>query len=159
MGRTKKRRMKRPAMEMAQARRRGGEVEVEAADEARGIEKADAEAGGEVVERDEREGEEAPEDEGVGDAGQRALADDFGLAEDFPEEIPDALADGEEMEAGVFARLAESCRRLRRSASRRDDPARRAGRAAMPQTGAEVGRRSAEQMHGRPSNPFANLCN
>jgi hypothetical protein len=43
-----------------------------------------------------------PEDEGVGQAGKRAFADDFGLAEDFPEEIPDALADGEEMEAGSF---------------------------------------------------------
>ena len=37
--------------------------------------------------------------------GQRALADDFGLAEHFPDEIPDALADGEEMEARVFFRL------------------------------------------------------
>ena len=58
---------------------------------------------GEVVERDQGEGEESPEDEGVGDAGQRALADDFGLAEDFPDEVADAAGDGAEREAEVFA--------------------------------------------------------
>ena len=46
--------------------------------------------------------QEGPEDEGVGEAGERALADDFGLEEDFPDEVADALADGEEMEAGSF---------------------------------------------------------
>jgi hypothetical protein len=55
-----------------------------------------------VVERDQGKGAEGPEDEGVGEAGQRALADDLGLAEDFPEEVPDALADGEEVEAASF---------------------------------------------------------
>ncbi len=58
-----------------------------------------------MVQGNEGEGAESPEDEGVGQAGKRALADHFGLAEDFPEEIPDALADGEEMEGGVFLRL------------------------------------------------------
>ena len=58
-----------------------------------------------MVERDQGEGAEAPEDKGVGEAGERALADDFGLAENFPEEIPDAAAEGEEVEASVFFRF------------------------------------------------------
>jgi len=41
----------------------------------------------------------------VGEAGERALADDFGLEEDFPDEVADALGDGEEVEAGIFFRL------------------------------------------------------
>ena len=56
-----------------------------------------------MVERDQGEGEESPEDEGVGDAGEWALADDFGLAEDFPDEVFDALRDGAEGPAEVFA--------------------------------------------------------
>ena len=105
-GRTRKRRIKRPRMLAAQARAKSAaEIEIEAAEEPGGVQKADAEADGAMVERDEGEGEKRPEDEGVGEAGQRALADDFGLAEDFPEEVPDALADGEEVEAGVFFRF------------------------------------------------------
>jgi len=80
----------------------GGEVKVEAAKEACGGEKAQAETDGEVVQRDQGKGAESPEDEGVRQAGQRALADDLGLKGYFPEEIPEALADGEEAEAGVF---------------------------------------------------------
>ena len=80
----------------------GGELGVEAAEEAGGIEESEAEANREVIEGHEGEGAESPEDEGVGDAGQGALADDFGLAEHFPEEVPDAFADGSEAEARVF---------------------------------------------------------
>jgi hypothetical protein len=54
-----------------------------------------------VVERDEGKGAEGPEDEGVGEAGKWALANDLGLAENFPEEVPEALADVSEMKAGV----------------------------------------------------------
>jgi hypothetical protein len=54
-----------------------------------------------MVERDQGEGAESPEDEGVGDAGQGALLNDFRLEHHFGEEIPDALADGLEGEAGV----------------------------------------------------------
>jgi hypothetical protein len=39
------------------------------------------------------------------EAGQRALADDFGLEEHFTDKIPNAFADGKEMEAGVFLRF------------------------------------------------------
>ncbi len=85
-------------------RKGGGEPEVEAADPAVGIEEAEAKAGGEMVERDERKGEKSPEDESVGETGERALLDDFGLADDFPEEVPDALADGRDVEVGIFAR-------------------------------------------------------
>ena len=73
-----------------------------------GIEETDSEADGEVVQRDEGEGAESPEDEGVGEAGQGALADDFGLADDFPEEVPDAFADGREAEFGVFSGFEDS---------------------------------------------------
>ena len=55
-----------------------------------------------MIEADEGEGEESPEDEGVGEAGERALADDLALAEDLPEEVPDAAADGLEGEVRVF---------------------------------------------------------
>ena len=58
-----------------------------------------------MVEADQGEGEESPEDEGVEEAREWALADDLGLAEDFPEEIPSAFADMGEMKAGIFARL------------------------------------------------------
>ena len=52
---------------------------------------------------DEGEGEKAPEDEGVGDARGGALLDDLGLAEDLPDEVPNAAAEGMEGEAGVLA--------------------------------------------------------
>jgi len=77
----------------------GGEEEVEAV----WLQESYAQAGCEVVEGDESEGEESPEDEGVGDAGKRALADDFGLEEDFAGERPDTFGDGAEREAEVFA--------------------------------------------------------
>jgi len=54
-----------------------------------------------VVERDECEGAKGPEDEGVGQAGERTLPDDLSLAENFPKEVPDAFADVGEMKAGV----------------------------------------------------------
>ena len=84
-------------------RPRGREREVEAADEACRRQEGEAQAGGEVVERDQGEGEESPEDEGVGDAGKGTLADDFGLAEDFAGERPDAAGDGAEGESEVLA--------------------------------------------------------
>jgi len=79
-----------------------GEEEVEAAEEAFWREEAEAYADEEVVGGDEGEGEESPEDEGVGDAGGGSLLDDFGLAEDLPEEEPDAAAEGVEGEVFVL---------------------------------------------------------
>jgi hypothetical protein len=58
-----------------------------------------------MIERDQYKGAETPEDEGVGEAGQRTLADNLGLKEHLADKIPDALADGEEVEAGVFLRF------------------------------------------------------
>ena len=69
-----------------------------------GWRKANAHADGEMVQRDQGEGEESPEDEGVGEAGQRALADDFGLADDFADERPDAVGDRAQGEAEVLLR-------------------------------------------------------
>ena len=58
-----------------------------------------------MVERDQGEGAEGPEDEGVGQAGEGALADDLGLAEHLPDELPDSLADREEAKAGILLRF------------------------------------------------------
>ncbi len=85
-------------------RPRRGEGEVEAADEARGRKEGEAQACGEVVERDQGEGQESPEDEGVSDARQWTLADDFGLAENLPDEDADSPGDGAKREAEVFTR-------------------------------------------------------
>jgi hypothetical protein len=38
----------------------------------------------------------------MGEAGERALTNDFRLAKDLPDEVPDALAEGKDMKAGVF---------------------------------------------------------
>ncbi len=58
-----------------------------------------------MVERDQGKGAEGPEDEGMRQAGKRALANDFALEEHLPDKIPNALADGEEVKAGVFLRF------------------------------------------------------
>jgi hypothetical protein len=55
-----------------------------------------------VVERDHDEGAEGPEDAGVSDAGGGALADDFGLEENFRDEVADAVGEGEQVEARVL---------------------------------------------------------
>ena len=39
----------------------------------------------------------------MGESGKGAFANDFGLAEDFPEEFPDAGSEWEEGKGGVFA--------------------------------------------------------
>ncbi len=56
-----------------------------------------------MVEGDQGEGEESPEDEGMGNAWKRPLADDFGLTQDFPDEVFHALRDGSERPAEVLA--------------------------------------------------------
>lgn len=58
-----------------------------------------------MVESDQRKGAKGPEDGGVGKTGKRALANDLGLEEDFPDEVTDALAEGEEAEVRIFFRL------------------------------------------------------
>ena len=40
-----------------------------------------------------------------GQSRERALADDFGLAEYLPDKVPNAFADGEEVKTGVFLRF------------------------------------------------------
>src|SRR6185437_7242479 len=84
-------------------RERRCEIEVEAAEEARGIEKASPEPNGTVVERDQGEGAESPEDERVRQSRQRSLPNDLGLAEDLGEEIPCAPGDMVEVKARVLA--------------------------------------------------------
>lgn len=80
----------------------GHYVEIEAADVACGVEKTQAEDDGAMVESDQRKGAEGPEDGGVGKTWKQALANDFGLAKDLPYEVPHALAEGEDAEAGVL---------------------------------------------------------
>src|ERR1700679_1499387 len=82
-----------------------GKVKVEGANEAIGPEEADAEAHRAMVEGDQSKGQKCPEDQGMGQPGEGALANDLGLAENFPEEIRDAFGNGEKMEVGVFFRL------------------------------------------------------
>ena len=56
-----------------------------------------------MVQGHQGESEESPEDEGVGEAGNWALADDLRLEEDFANKRPDAFRDGRERPAQVFA--------------------------------------------------------
>ena len=83
----------------------GGEVVIETPKLAGGRKEAKSQDDGAMIKRDQREGAEGPEDEGVGQTGEGPFADDFGLAEHLPYKIPDALADREEAKAGVLLRF------------------------------------------------------
>ena len=61
-----------------------------------------------VIERDEREGAETPEDEGMGNAGERPLPDDLALADYFGEKLPKAMTYGTNPKIGVFLRREDS---------------------------------------------------
>ena len=67
----------------------GHESEIGFAESAFAAKKRQAETGGNVVDGDQRERTEAPEDEGVREAGQRTLPDHFPLQQHFPDELPD----------------------------------------------------------------------
>src|ERR1017187_172350 len=82
----------------------GSKIKIETAKPAFGREKADSQSHSKVVESDQGEGTEPPEDEGVRQAGQRALSNDLSLADHLPDEVPDAAADGEQVEVRVFLR-------------------------------------------------------
>src|SRR5260370_14827606 len=69
---------------------RGGEIEVESSENSVAREEMQADALREVVDGDEREGAESPEDEGVRESGQRALADHCALQQHFPDEVANA---------------------------------------------------------------------
>ena len=56
-----------------------------------------------MIQRDQGEGAESPEDEGVREAGQRALADDFGLAETSQKKSQMRLPTGARLEVGILA--------------------------------------------------------
>ena len=91
--------------------------------------KRQAEAGRDVVERDQREGAESPEDEGVRESGQRALADHFALQQHFPDEFADARAERRERgnpASGATRRMMSSTvlNRRQKSAQRRGERAR-----------------------------------
>ena len=105
-GRTTKRRTKSPAM---RHRHRHGphrhEAEIEPAESRRSRrQERQAEARGDVVDRDQRERAEAPEDEGVRQARQRPLPDHLPLQHHFPQELADARAERRDLEIRRFAR-------------------------------------------------------
>ena len=78
-----------------------GKEEIEGAEPAVAQDEGVSDADGKVVQRDQPESAESPENEGVRDAGEGALLDDFRLQEDFGKEIPDSLAEGLKGEAWV----------------------------------------------------------
>ena len=57
-----------------------------------------------MIESDQCEGAEAPEDEGVRESGKRTLADDLRLGCNFNQELPDARSDRIQIEIGSGAR-------------------------------------------------------
>ena len=106
-----------------------------------------------MVQRDQRKGAEGPENERVGHAGQRPLANHLCLAQHLPDEVAHALADGEEMEVRVFLRLQDS---LENGPKRRQKAYAEAAASAAKSTspGGEVrgfGQGWQEKIIGRPS--------
>ncbi len=79
-----------------------GKVEVEAAEDAGGVKKAEAETYGKMIKCYQSKCAEAPENKGMCKTREWALLDDLCLAEDLPEEIPDAAADGSEVKCRVL---------------------------------------------------------
>ena len=106
LGRTRNRRTNRPAdAHRASHGEDGGEIEIQSPHRPRGIEEAGSENRRAVVQRDQSKGAKRPEDQRMGHAGERPLADHLGLAQHLPNEIAHASADGEEVEVRVFFRL------------------------------------------------------
>ena len=64
-----------------------------------------------MIQGHQRERAKSPKHKGVRDSDERPFADDFGLEEDFPNEIPDAFSDRMQPKIGVrlsFADLAQN---------------------------------------------------
>ena len=83
------------------------ESEVEAAETRIARQKPRAECRRNVIQRDQREGQKSPEDEGVREAGQRPLLDHLPLQHDFPEKLPDPRPQRRQLEIRRGARTAE----------------------------------------------------
>ena len=80
-----------------------------------------AEAGGEMIECNQGEGAEAPEHEGVGESGERALANDFALQQDLPHKLADARPERLDMKVGIGARAADDGHDSAKSAPEQGD--------------------------------------
>ena len=78
-------------------------------------EKARAERACEVVDSDQRERAETPEDECVGQAGQGPLADHLRLRHHLPKELADARAQRRHLEIGGGARAADGLEHFAKS--------------------------------------------
>ena len=83
----------------------GRKIKVNSPHASRGIEKSNAQNRRAVVQRDQREGAERPEDQRMRHARKRPLANHFCLAQHLPDEIAHAFADGEEMKIRILFRL------------------------------------------------------
>ena len=95
-------------------------VEIESAHSPRRIEKAKPEDRRAVIQRDQRKGAERPEDQRVGKARQRPLADDLGLEASLPRQNrARACRWGRGETPGPFS-IAESCARI--GPNRRQNP-------------------------------------
>src|SRR5581483_59248 len=80
------------------------EAEIEAAERALVREEGETESGSEVIQGDQREGAESPEDEGMRKSGKRPLLDDLALRHDFPKELADARTQRRDGEIRRLAR-------------------------------------------------------
>ncbi len=85
-----------------------GYIEIESPDRTLWVEESEAKADCNVIQGDQCEGAESPENKGVGQSGQGALADDFSLAKHFPEEVPHPLTYGCETKIGVLFGLEDA---------------------------------------------------
>jgi hypothetical protein len=103
LGRTRKRRMKRPRMPTAQAGRKGRRSRSRSGRECRRARESRCrKPTAQWLSVTRAKAQKAQKTKAWARPGSGRSRMTFGLAEDFPDEVPDALADGEEMEAGVF---------------------------------------------------------
>ena len=88
----------------------GREAEIERSENAVPLEKAEAEAFREMIDRDQREHAESPEHQRVREARQRPLGNHFALQHHFPDEIRDAAAQRLKAEIRIFLSTGGSTR-------------------------------------------------
>ena len=129
-GRRINRRTNSPEMEIAARTAKTAPVEIEIA---RG-QKSRPESNRNVIQRDQREGAEPPEHEGVGQTRQRPLADDFGLEHHFPDQLANPWAHGKQRNIPVPLGCAYSAENCAEAPPESHDGDRTARRAAISQT-------------------------
>ena len=111
-------------------REQSGKIEIELPHSPCRIEKPKPENRCTVVQRDQREDAERPEDQRVRYARQRPFTNDFALEQHFEDKIPHSPADGEQMKARILFRLED----LRENRPESPPEAERATKPRGPQT-------------------------